>query len=115
MAADDSVHPVWRSLGRHSMIWFSSPRLTRSRYCACSDIASSGVAGTLVLEPWRRVPAFGHTASRRLALASARTGVTKLVVRSRADAERGANPLADWGRAVAAAAGQCAGISVVRR
>jgi protein ImuA len=40
---------------------------------AGADIVSSRAAGTLVLEPWRRAPAFDHTASRRLALASART------------------------------------------
>ena len=49
---------------------------------AGADIASSGAVGALVLEPSGRAPAFDHNASRRLALASARTGVTTLIVRS---------------------------------
>jgi len=52
---------------------------------AGADIAGCGAVGVLVLEPSGRAPAFDHTASRRLALASARTGVTTLVVRSGAE------------------------------
>ncbi len=52
---------------------------------AGADIACCGAVGALVLEPSGKAAAFDHNASRRLALASARTGVTTLIVRSGAE------------------------------
>ncbi len=52
---------------------------------AGSDIVNCDAVGVLILEPWGKATALDLTASRRLALAAARTGVMTLVVR--ADAE----------------------------
>ena len=49
---------------------------------ASADIVGCGSVGAVVIEPWGKAPALDLTASRRLALAAARTGVLTLVLRS---------------------------------
>lgn len=48
---------------------------------AGADIVNCGAVGAVILEPWGKAPALDLTASRRLALAAARSGVMTLVVR----------------------------------
>src|SRR3546814_5438669 len=54
---------------------------------AADDILRCGGAGALIVEVWGSAPALNLTASRRLALAAEKSGVTALLVR--ADAKIG--------------------------
>lgn len=48
---------------------------------AGADIIGCGAVGAVVIEPWGKAPVFDLTASRRLALGAARSGVLALVLR----------------------------------
>lgn len=48
---------------------------------AAADIAACSAAGVVIIEPWAKAPELNLTASRRLALAAARSGVMALIVR----------------------------------
>ncbi len=52
---------------------------------AGADIVGCGAVGAVVIEPWGKAPALDLTASRRLALAAARSGVLTLVLRTGAE------------------------------
>ena len=52
---------------------------------AAADIAACSAAGVVIIEPWARAPELDLTASRRLALAAARSGVMTLIVRAGAE------------------------------
>ncbi|TRW16672.1 ImuA family protein [Glacieibacterium frigidum] len=49
---------------------------------AAAEIVGCGAVGAVVIEPWGKAPALDLTASRRLALAAARSGVLTLVLRA---------------------------------
>src|SRR3546814_7578464 len=49
---------------------------------AADDILRCGGAGALIVEVWGSAPALNLTASRRLALAAEKSGVTALLVRA---------------------------------
>ena len=55
---------------------------TLSLLRAGADVVDCAAVGAVILEPWARAAAYDLTASRRLALAAARSGVMTLVVRS---------------------------------
>lgn len=52
---------------------------------AGADIVGCGAVGAVMIEPWGKAPQFDLTASRRLALAAARSGVLTLVLRTNAE------------------------------
>lgn len=52
---------------------------------AAAEIVGCAAVGAVVIEPWGKAPALDLTASRRLALAAARSGVLALVLRAGAD------------------------------
>ncbi|KAB7645533.1 ImuA family protein [Polymorphobacter fuscus] len=52
---------------------------------AGADSVGCGALGAVVIEPWAKAPLLDLTASRRLALAAARSGVLTLVLRAGAD------------------------------
>lgn len=52
---------------------------------AGADIVGCGGVGAVVIEPWGKAPVLDLTASRRLALAAAQSGVLTLVLRSGTD------------------------------
>ena len=53
--------------------------------CAGADIVKCGQVGALVIEPWGKAPLLDLTASRRLSMAAAASGVLTLVLRMDAD------------------------------
>lgn len=52
---------------------------------AGADIVGCGAVGAVMIEPWGKAPVLDLTASRRLAMAAAQSGVLTLVLRSGAD------------------------------
>ncbi len=49
---------------------------------AGADAVACGAVATVIIEPWGRAPALDLTATRRLALAAAKSGVTTLLLRN---------------------------------
>jgi protein ImuA len=72
---------------------------------AAGDVVRCAEVAMLIVEPWKAARALDLTASRRLAVAAEKWGVTTLL----SAAKRGANPVGNTRRRLHRAGGGCAG------